>query len=78
MKVLIPAAGQGVRLKPHTLTRPKPMIYVAGKPIIGHILDNLKGLFNEVVIIVGYMKDKLIKYVDDNYSKYFKIDYIFL
>jgi glucose-1-phosphate thymidylyltransferase len=76
MKVLIPAAGQGVRLKPHTLTRPKPMIYVAGKPIIGHILDNLKGLFDEIVIIVGYMKDKLIKYVDTNFSDHFTIQYV--
>jgi glucose-1-phosphate thymidylyltransferase len=76
MKVLIPAAGQGVRLKPHTLTRPKPMIYVAGKPIIGHILDNLKGLFDDIVIIVGYMKDKLIEYVDNNYSNDFKISYV--
>lgn len=76
MKVLIPAAGQGVRLKPHTLTRPKPMIYVAGKPIIGHILDNLKGLFKDIVIIVGYMKDKLITYVDANYSEFFNIEYV--
>ena len=76
MKVLIPAAGQGVRLKPHTLTRPKPMIYVAGKPIIGHILDNLKGLFKDVILIVGYMKDKLIEYVDKNYSDNFNIQYV--
>jgi glucose-1-phosphate thymidylyltransferase len=76
MKVLIPAAGQGVRLRPHTLTRPKPMIYVAGKPIIGHILDNLKGLFSDIVLIVGYMKDKLIDYVDENYSGIFNIEYV--
>ena len=76
MKVLIPAAGQGIRLKPHTLTRPKPMIYVAGKPIIGHILDNLKGIFNDVVLIVGYMKNKLLDYVNENYSKDFNIDYV--
>ena len=76
MKALIPAAGQGVRLKPHTLTRPKPMIFVAGKPIIGHILDNLKGILDEIVIIVGYMKDKLIDYVDANYSDTFKIEYV--
>ncbi len=76
MKVLIPAAGQGVRLKPHTLTRPKPMIYVAGKPIIGHILDNLKGLFKDIIIIVGYMKEKLIDYVDKNYLDIFNIQYV--
>jgi glucose-1-phosphate thymidylyltransferase len=76
MKVLIPAAGQGIRLKPHTLTRPKPMIYVAGKPIIGHILDNLKGIFTDVILIVGYMKNKLIDYVNENYSSEFNIDYV--
>ena len=76
MKALIPAAGQGVRLKPHTLTRPKPMVYVAGKPIIGHILDNLKGILDEIVIIVGYMKEKLIDYVEANYGDIFKIDFI--
>jgi glucose-1-phosphate thymidylyltransferase len=52
------------------------MIYVAGKPIIGHILDNLKGLFKDVVLIVGYMKDKLIDYVDKNYSDIFNIQYV--
>jgi glucose-1-phosphate thymidylyltransferase len=52
------------------------MIYVAGKPIIGHILDNLKGLFSDVILIVGYMKDKLIEYVDKNYGDVFNIEYV--
>jgi len=42
LKVIIPAAGAGKRLFPHTFTKPKPMVYIAGKPIIGHILDRMK------------------------------------
>jgi glucose-1-phosphate thymidylyltransferase len=73
MKVVIPAAGAGKRLYPHTYTKPKPMVFVAGKPIIGHILDNMVGLDpEEVIIVVGYMKEKITSYVDANYSHAFK------
>jgi glucose-1-phosphate thymidylyltransferase len=41
---VVPVAGFGVRLRPHTHTRPKPLLHVAGQPIIGHILDQLKPL----------------------------------
>ena len=75
-KALIPAAGVGIRLKPFTFTKPKPMVYVAGKQIIGHILDNLIGAVEEVYIVVGYLKEKLMSYVDENYSSYFQIHYI--
>ena len=76
MKALIPAAGIGTRLRPHTFTKPKPMIYVAGKQIIGHILDNLIGCVDEVVIVVGYMKETLIEYVEENYKDNFKITFV--
>ena len=73
MKVVIPAAGAGKRLYPHTYTKPKPMVYVAGKPIIGHILDKAVDLRpDELIIVVGYMKEKLIDYVDEHYSGIFK------
>ena len=75
-KALIPAAGVGIRLKPFTFTKPKPMVYVAGKQIIGHILDNLIGAVEEVYIVVGYLKEKLMEYVDRNYSQHFQIHYI--
>jgi len=54
------------------------MVFVAGKPIIGHILDNMVDLDpEEVSIVVGYMKDKITSYVDANYSSVFKkITYI--
>ncbi|MEW5761175.1 MAG: sugar phosphate nucleotidyltransferase [Candidatus Thermoplasmatota archaeon] len=79
LKVIIPAAGSGVRLYPHTHTKPKAMVFVADKPIIGHILDRLIALeAKEVVIVVGYMRDKLEAYVKKNYEKKFKkISFVF-
>ena len=41
MKAIIPVAGAGTRLRPHTHTQPKPLVPIAGKPILGHIIDNL-------------------------------------
>ncbi len=73
MKIVIPAAGAGKRLYPHTYTKPKPMVFVAGKPIIGHILDKAIDMKPaEVIVVVGYMKERLIEYVDKNYRRKFK------
>jgi glucose-1-phosphate thymidylyltransferase len=59
MQVVILLAGLGTRLRPHTLTRPKPMIEVAGKPIVEHIVDELKGLpVDEIVFIYGHLKEQ--------------------
>jgi glucose-1-phosphate thymidylyltransferase len=76
--VVIPAAGAGKRLYPHTYTKPKPMVFVAGKPIIGHILDKMLGLEpEEVIIVVGYMRDKIVSYVNANYGRAFnKITFV--
>lgn len=69
MKAIIPAAGIGSRLRPHTHTCPKAMLHVAGKPIIGHILDHLVELdVNEVVIVVGAMGEKIKTYLRENYQ----------
>ncbi|MFZ3059437.1 MAG: sugar phosphate nucleotidyltransferase [Candidatus Methanoperedens sp.] len=77
MKVVIPAAGAGKRLFPHTFTKPKPMVYIAGKPIIGHILDRMKELEpEEVILVVGYKKEQIISYVNENYSRVFNIKYV--
>jgi glucose-1-phosphate thymidylyltransferase len=73
MKIVIPAAGAGKRLYPHTYNKPKPMVFVAGKPIIGHILDKAVAMRpEEVVVVVGYMKEPLISYVSENYTQKFK------
>ncbi len=55
MKALIPAAGVGSRLRPHTLNKPKALLPVAGRPIIGHIVDDLHGAgIDGFVVVVGY------------------------
>lgn len=75
MKVIIPLAGFGTRLRPHTYTKPKPLINVAGKPVLGHLLDKLKGLnIEEIVFIVGYLGDQIETYVSANYD--FKAHYV--
>ncbi|MBU1635783.1 NTP transferase domain-containing protein [bacterium] len=68
MKAVIPAAGIGKRLQPLTLTRPKVLLPVAGKPIIGHILDKLiQSGIDEIVLIVGYKGDMVTDYVKKHY-----------
>ncbi|MHB8078085.1 MAG: sugar nucleotidyltransferase [Candidatus Krumholzibacteriia bacterium] len=55
MKALIPAAGIGTRLRPHTLNKPKALLPVAGKPILAHIVDDLRAAgIDEFVIVVGF------------------------
>ena len=57
MKIIIPMAGRGSRLRPHTLTVPKPLIAVAGKPIVQRLVEDLAQSFNgkieEVAFITG-------------------------
>lgn len=75
MKAIIPAAGIGTRLRPHTHTAPKALLHVAGKPIIGHILDELLAFgIDEVVIIVGFLGDKIVDYVKKSYR--IKVNFI--
>ncbi|MBC7263284.1 MAG: NTP transferase domain-containing protein [Chloroflexi bacterium] len=69
MKVVIPLAGFGTRLRPHTFTKPKPLVSVAGKPVLGHILDKLKGVdISEIIYIVGYLGNQIEEYVEANYQ----------
>ena len=54
MRAIIPVAGIGSRLKPHTQTQPKSLIPVAGKPILGHIMDNLVNAgIDDFVCVIG-------------------------
>ncbi len=59
MKVIIPLAGKGTRLRPHTHVVPKPMLRVAGKPVMDYILDDLKRLggIEQVIYITGHLKE---------------------
>lgn len=68
MKAIILLAGLGTRLRPHTYSKPKPLVQVAGKPVLGHILDCLNGLeIEETIFIVGYLGDQIQKYVTECY-----------
>jgi len=70
MKVIIPAAGIGTRLRPHTHTLPKALLYVAGRPIIAHILEDIKPLgVSEVIVIVGYKGELVEEYVSTEYAE---------
>ena len=69
MKAIIPVAGQGTRLRPHTHTTPKVLLHVAGKPIVGHILDQLVTLgVSDLVMVVGYRGDMVQDYVNRHYD----------
>lgn len=69
MRAIIPVAGFGTRLRPHTYTLPKVLLNVGGKPIIGHILDKIiRDGFDEATIIVGNMGEKIREYVQNNYK----------
>lgn len=68
--IIIPAAGVGTRLRPHTFTVPKALLPVAGRPILAHILDRIarvQGL-GTVRIIVGFLGEQIEEYVRQNYD----------
>jgi glucose-1-phosphate thymidylyltransferase len=70
MKALIPVAGIGTRLRPHTHTQPKALIPIAGKPILGHIIESLiQSGVNEFVFIIGYMGDKIEQYISQTFPQ---------
>jgi len=69
MKAIIPVAGIGTRLRPHTFSQPKVLMNVAGKPILGHIMEKLiaSGI-DEAVIVVGYLGDMIETYLREEYD----------
>lgn len=68
MKAVIPLAGRGTRLRPHTLTTPKPLVKVAGRPVMSYILDDLQALgVEEIVFVVGYLGDVVQEYIAAEY-----------
>jgi glucose-1-phosphate thymidylyltransferase len=68
MKAIIPVAGAGTKLRPHTYTQPKALIPLAGKTILSIIVDQLKEAgISEFIFIVGYLGDKIKDYVIEKY-----------
>ena len=66
MKAVVLAAGEGIRLQPLSLTRPKVMLPVAGKPILQSIVESLKSNgINDICIIVGYLQERIREFFGD-------------
>lgn len=64
VKLVIPMAGKGVRLRPHTYSKPKPFLAVSGEPLISHVLKTVEKLpIDEAIFIVGEFSEKLITYL---------------
>ena len=70
MKVIIPTAGSGTRLRPHTFAVPKTLIHVAGRPILDYLLEPLAELpdLSELIFIVGNNGDQIREYVETFYD----------
>ncbi|ALI99090.1 sugar phosphate nucleotidyltransferase [Rufibacter tibetensis] len=68
MKAVIPVAGMGARLRPHTHTQPKALVPIAGKAILGHIIERLQAAgVTQFVLVVGYLGEKIMHYVQRKY-----------
>ncbi len=76
MKAVIPMAGYGKRLRPHTFSRPKPLINVAGQPMLKYLIDALEAELDidEYIFIVGYLGDQIKDWIRENYD--FKATYV--
>jgi glucose-1-phosphate thymidylyltransferase len=71
LKVIIPLAGKGTRLRPHTYVTPKPLLRVGGQPVMSYILDDLLALgVEEIVFITGYLKEKIERYIGEAYPRF--------
>src|SRR5215203_964700 len=70
MKVIIPLAGKGTRLRPHTHLVPKPMLKIAGKPVMAYILEDLERLggVEQVVYVTGHLKEKVEHYAKTQFK----------
>lgn len=55
MKIIVPMAGRGSRLRPHTLTIPKPLIPIAGKPIVHRLVEDIAGVLNQQIDEVAFI-----------------------
>jgi len=68
MQVIIPLAGKGTRLRPHTHLVPKPMLKVAGRPVMDWVMDRLDGLdVSELIFITGHLKEQVEAYARARY-----------
>ncbi len=68
MQCVILAAGRGTRMRPLTDNCPKPLLTVAGKPILEHAFDSLPEIIDEVIIVVSYRKEQIMAWGGDSFQ----------
>jgi glucose-1-phosphate thymidylyltransferase len=69
LKVIVPLAGKGTRLLPLTQRVPKPLVHVAGRPVMDYVMDGLAGLdVRELIVITGHLKDVVERYIVAHYD----------
>jgi glucose-1-phosphate thymidylyltransferase len=71
MKVIVPLAGKGTRLLPLTKRVPKPLVEVAGRPVMDYVMDLIAGAkldVEELIVITGHLKDKVERYIREHYD----------
>ena len=77
MKAIILAAGEGLRCRPLTLTRSKVMLPIGNRPILEHVIDSLeKNGITEIILIVGYKKERIMDYFEDGLNFGVEIKYV--
>ena len=73
LTVVVPMAGYGTRLRPHTWSKPKPLVHIAGKTVLDHVLDvvatatDLKDC--QLAFIVGYLGDQIREHMAEHYPE---------
>jgi glucose-1-phosphate thymidylyltransferase len=71
LNVIIPMAGYGTRLRPHTWSKPKPLVAVAGKTVLDHVLDVISTAADleecQLAFIIGYLGDQIRIYMEEHY-----------
>ena len=75
MKAVILAAGEGTRMRPLTLAVPKPMVPLAGKPLLEHVIASLPEEVDSLILVVGYLQEKIRSYFGSRYRR-FAIEYV--
>ncbi|MGC9359045.1 MAG: sugar phosphate nucleotidyltransferase [Anaerolineae bacterium] len=70
MQVVLPLAGYGKRMRPQTWSKPKPLVSVAGKPVLGHVLDTLEAASpDSYIFITGWLGEQVREYMETEYPQ---------
>jgi glucose-1-phosphate thymidylyltransferase len=69
VKIIVPLAGRGTRLLPLTKRVPKPLVKVAGRPVMDYVMDAVAGLdVDELIVITGHLKEQVERYITSHYQ----------